>query len=221
MEEQWGNFANPRDLVRDAILRYLYSVHQKARGPKKTGVTFRELTKALKEHGYKQQEVVSNLDYLIQKGWIREVVESRRFTTPRGTVRESERRSYKVSDTGVDRLEAASTFQRKDVSSHVNITNINGVTVVGDGNVVNTAFVDAARVLNEIRYTVLSTDKLSDDEKLSIASDVESLQSQLQKPTPNRSVIKTLWSGVEKVVTAAGFAELAARAASLIRPLLS
>ena len=77
--------ANPNDVVRDAILRHLYLVHSKARSPKTAGLMIRELTQALKPKGFKQQEVASNLDYLVQKGWVREVVENRSFTTPRGT----------------------------------------------------------------------------------------------------------------------------------------
>ena len=115
---------NPNDLTRDAILRHLYAVHQKARSPRSAAVLVSELTKALKTEGFKQQDVASNLDYLVQKGWVRQVVEERKFTTPRGTTQSAERVTYKISDTGIDRLEAASIYQRGSVAPHVNITNI-------------------------------------------------------------------------------------------------
>lgn len=134
----------------------------KARSPKTAGLMISELTKALKSNGYKQQHVASNLDYLVQKGWVREVVEARSFTTPRGTTQHSERRSYKISDSGIDLLQAASTYQRPEVQSRINITNIRGVTVVGDGNVVNTTFTDLSRVLAEMKQAVLNEPKLQD-----------------------------------------------------------
>lgn len=213
--------ANPNDIVRDAILRYLYQRHRKAKSPKSAGVGVRDIQKAMKtEHGYKQQDVASNLDYLLQKGWVREVIENRTFTTRAGTTQQAEKRSYKISDTGIDRLEAASTYQRPPLGHQVNITNIRGVTVVGDDNVVNTSFTDLANVLQDMRKAVLECESLGDQQKLEVVADIESLQSQLQKPSPSREVVKTLWGGIEKVVTAAGFGGLVARAAAMIAPLL-
>src|SRR5437667_8024900 len=107
--------ANPNDAIRDAILRHLHGVHKKARSPKSAGLLVSELSRALKTKGYKQQEVASNLDYLVQKGWVREIVEHRSFTTKAGTTQSAERRTYKVSDSGIDRLEAASMYQRSEV----------------------------------------------------------------------------------------------------------
>lgn len=180
----------------------------------------RELTTALKSKGYKQQEIASNLDYLVQKGWVREVIEQRSFTTPRGTTQHSERRSYKISDSGIDRLEAASTYRRSEMESRINITNIRGVTVVGDGNVVNTTFTDLSRVLTDMKQAVLNEPKLQDNQKLNVVADIDALQAQLQKPEPQRSVIQALWSGVEKVAAVGGAIELVHRASELSRPLL-
>jgi hypothetical protein len=213
--------ANPNDMVRDAILRYLYQRHRRAKSPKSAGMGVRDIQKAMKvEHGYKQQEVASNLDYLIQKGWVREVIENRTFTTRAGTTQQAEKRSYKISDTGIDRLEAASTYQRPPLGNQVNITNIKGVTIVGNDNVVNTSFTDLASVLHEMRTAVLQCETLEEQQKLEVVADIESLQSQLQKPSPSRAVVNALWSGIEKVVTAAGFGELVAKAAAILVPLL-
>lgn len=212
---------NPNDAVRDAILRHLHKVHRRAKSPKSAGLGIRDLAGDLKPLGFKQQEVASNLDYLIQKGWVREVIENRTFTTRAGTTQQAERRSYKISDVGIDRLEAASTYQRPPTGGHVNITNIKGVTVIGDGNIVNTTFTNLSRVLQEMRSAVLAAPEVEDQQKLEIVADIDSLQSQLQKPSPEKSVIKGLWSGIEKAVTAAGFADLVARAAALIGPLLT
>jgi hypothetical protein len=95
------------------------------------------------------------------------------------------------------------------------------VTVVGDGNIVNTTFTDLSRVLHEMRNAVLESPRVEDERKLEIAADIDSLQAQIQKPTPIRSLVKTLWSGIEKAVTAAGFADLVNKALPLIGPLIS
>ena len=75
---------NPNDVTRDAILRHLHAVHEKAKSPRSAAVKISELQKALRPLGLKQQDVGSNLDYLVQKGWVREDIVSRTFTsTPR------------------------------------------------------------------------------------------------------------------------------------------
>jgi len=212
--------SNPNDAVRDAILRHLQSIHTKARSPKTAGIGIRELAQALKQNGYKLQEVASNLDYLVQKGWVRETVDKRTFTTPRGTAQVSEKRTYKVSDTGIDRLEAASTYQRTEAHPHINITNIRGVTIVGDGNVVNTAFTDLARTLAELEQAITREPALEENEKLNLISDVDSLQAQLQKSEPDKTIIQSLWSGIERAAAVGGLIELTRRAYELIQPLL-
>jgi hypothetical protein len=211
---------NPNDAIRNAILRHLYGVHQKARSPRSAALLISELSKALKSEGYKQQDVASNLDYLVQKGWVREVVEERKFTTPKGTTQSAERITYKISDAGIDRLEAASTYQRSSVGPHINITNIHGVTVVGEGNVVNTTFTDLSRVLTDMKQAVLNEAKLKDEAKLDIVADIDSLQAQLQKPEPQKPIIQALWSGIEKIATVGGVVDFVHRAAELIQPLL-
>jgi hypothetical protein len=212
--------ANPNDAVRDEILRYLHGVHQKARSPKSAGLLISQVSKAMKTRGYKQQEVASNLDYLVQKGWVREVIEYRTFTTRAGTTQSAERRTYKISDSGIDRLEAASMYQRSDVASRVNITNIRGVTVVGSGNVVNTTFTDLSRVLTDLKQSILQEPALADDRKLDIAADIDSLEAQLQKPEPKKSIVQMLWLGIEKAAAVGGAIDILNRAAALIQPLL-
>ena len=71
---------NVDDFIRDDILRFLYEVHRNARSPRSAGKGIRELQQELKKrHGYKQQQVATNLDYLVQQNWAREDVSSRMY----------------------------------------------------------------------------------------------------------------------------------------------
>lgn len=212
--------SNANDVVRDAILRHLLSVHKKARSPKSASLKISDLTRALKPEGFKGQHVGSNLDYLVQKGWVREVIEYRSFTTPKGTTQQAEKRSYKISDSGIDRFESASMYELAPASPHINISNIHGVTVVGGGNVVNTTFTDLAKVLSDARQAVLRESQLSEENKLSVVADIDSLQAQLQKPNLDKTVIQRLWSAIEKVAAVGGAVELIRRVSELIGPLL-
>ncbi len=210
------------DNVRDAILRRLYEVHKNAKSPAKASIGIRELHSALKDsHGFKQQEVGSNLDYLVQKGWVGEVKIARSFTTKRGTQQNSEQVKYKISDIGIDKLQKASMYQRTPNQTGINITNVHGVTVVGDGNVVNTNFTEVSRVLNEIKTRIQESTQILDEQKLSAVADIDTLQAQLQKPEPNRSIIGMLWSGISTAATLAGCADGATKAAALLGTLMN
>jgi hypothetical protein len=212
--------SNANDVVRDAILRHLLSVHKKARSPKSAGLMISELTRALKPEGFKGQQVGSNLDYLVQKGWVREVIEYRSFRTPKGTTQQAEKRSYKISDSGIDRFESASMYELAPASPHINISNIHGVTVVGGGNIVNTTFTDLAKVLSAARQALLKEAELSEEDKLGVVADIDSLQAQLQKPNPDKTVIQKLWSAIQKVAVVGGVVDLIQKASEQLGPLL-
>lgn len=210
---------NLNDKVRDAILRYLYKLHQNARGPRGVATKIRDLHVAMKKQEISSKEVNSNLDYLIQKGWVKEVVTERAFTTPQGTVRKSEVHSYKISDIGIDKLEGASIYSRVDRFQGINITNIKGVTIVGSGNAVNMEYSDLYEILDNLQDLTNKAQNLSDEDKLNVTADIESLKNQLSKSKPNRDVIARLWSGIEKVVTGAGIIEVVCKIANLIASL--
>lgn len=212
---------NPDDAIRDAILRHLFQAHKAARSPAKAAVGIRDLHSALREaHGYKQQEVGSNLDYLVQKGWVTEVKIARSFTTKRGTTQNSEQTRYKISDIGIDKLQQASLFQKAPVTAGINITNIHGVTVIGDGNVVNTEFTDLSRILNQLKADVQAVSSLDDQQKLATVADIETLQAQLQKQEPNKSIVGLLWNAIEKTCRVGGLITAVEKVGDLISPLV-
>jgi len=212
---------NPSDVIRDAILRHLYSIHENARGPKTVAIGIRDIQRAMKAVGIVQKQVNSNLDYLLQKGWVAKVEERKTFTTKGGTTQESVSTMYKISDVGIDSLEGASAYQRKGDLSHINITNIRGVTVVGTGNIVNTELTDLSDVLAEIETALTASNKLSEEDKLNAIADIGTIQSQLSRPEPKKGIIKEAWQGVEVAATAAGFVDLLQKGAVLVSSFLS
>ena len=210
---------NPNDAVRDQILRHLHTVHRSARGPKSVSLGIRDLQKALRAGGFKQQQVNSNLDYLIQKGWVVQVVEPRSFRTARGTTQSSQKITYKISDIGIDRLETASSYQRDVAFSHINVTNIAGVTVVGSGNIVSMAHTDLGNLLSGLERAVGESAELEEEQRLNALADLSTIQSQLSKPQPDVGIIRRAWSAAEKTVTAANLVELMTRVGVMISAL--
>jgi hypothetical protein len=119
--------ANPEDIKRDNILRFLYERHKTTRGITKIPIGIQELQREMKNrHKMKQPEVSSNLDYLVQVSWVREVVKERSFRTSGGMELSSEQVKYKISDLGINNLEAGTMYKKPESANQVNITNIQG-----------------------------------------------------------------------------------------------
>ncbi len=207
---------NDDDEVRDAILRHLYEVHRKASSPTSAAIKVSDLHKAMKVLGYKRNVVGGPLDYLLQTGYAVADVEERKFATKGGTMQSAPQRKYKISDKGVDRMQKASLFQQPPTGQHINVTTISGVTVVGDGNVVNTKHADLSQHLTDLRTELLGDSGLSEADKLEVAADIDTISSQLQKPEPDGGLIRTAWTGVERLATGAGAADAAQKIAALI-----
>ena len=186
------------DEVREAILRLLYEKYKSASTPKKMRLKISEIKKALKLRGFESKEIVSNLEYLVQTKWIATEEEVYEVKTKRGTI-SSKTTYYKISDKGVNHFEGASKFQRTHVLAGINITNIQGVITIGDGNIVNVKYGELYQNLSLLQDEILKIEKLSDEEKLNLASDIETIKTQLQKPTPDKSIISKAWGSIKKL----------------------
>lgn len=210
------------DEIRKTILEFHYRIHKKARGREGARVTRSELKRELKKLRFKENEIASNLDYLIQSGWIRVEFEESDFKTPRGFIRKQRKEFYKISDVGINYFEGPSEFQRVEKSvSGINITNIKGITVVGDQNVVvNTQYLDLYRDLSSLSEIVRSSTQLSDEEKLNYTKDIDTIKDQLSKPSPDKTIIKLAWEKLKPLATVAGIASFFERVAKLIGSLI-
>jgi len=177
-----------------------------------------EIKKALKALGVMEKRIVSNLTYLLQNHWLEQDV--RQFIVqPGGRPVMTRQVRYRISSAGVDRYEGPSAFQRADRMAGINITNIQGVTVVGHDNVVNTQFADLYRSLDLLGSEIRGSEQLSDREKLSYQAEIETIKSQLMKEQPDRSIVERAWAVLKGVATVAGVAAGADRVYTLLRSL--
>lgn len=209
------------DEVRNLILNFLYRLHRSARGVKAQEIKLRVLQKRLKaEHGLNQQEVSSNLDYLVQKEWVRQIRRERTFTTKGGVEVSNDEVSYKITDVGIDRLEGESRFKKQSPFGAVNIGNVQGAVVFGDHNVVNNQFIPLAEHLTRLEQAI-SASAMPDNEKVAVIGDIETIKSQLAKPVPDRNILSHAWSAIKRAVTAHGFATMLVETAKHITPLIS
>lgn len=210
--------AQRNDEVRKTILKFLYQVYKKARSRKSNRVSISEVKKELKALGLSEREIVGGLDYLIQAGWVKVEVEESEFKTPRGFLRKQTKEYYKISDRGINYFEGPSEFQRLEKSiSGINITNVQGVTVVGDQNVVvNAQYLDLFKRLTLLSEVVRNSGEISDIEKLNYTKDIDTIMDQLSKPSPDKNIIKLAWKKLKPLATVSGVVSFFKQVAELI-----
>ncbi len=139
--------------------------------------------------------------------------------TPYLSAQSAERVTYKISAEGIDRIEGESEFKRPDPYAGIKIENIGGVTVVGDGNVVRTQFAPMAEALSELRRAVNASD-LPDEDKLAVATEIESIELQLAKDDPDPTIIEKAWAAIKATATVGTLADLVTRASIALAPFI-
>lgn len=194
---------------RQIILQYLYDRNRNATSARsdKNGaaVKISIMRKNLKEsNDLTQSEVRSNLTYLISQGWVEEQTIVKSFPTPRGGIIPSATSYYVITAAGIDKIEGPGEFtMNKFHGIKIEATGQNIITV-GDGNQVNAKFADAAQGLAKLKDEIRTAPQLSEEDKISVIGDIDSIQSQLAKPVPNKAVVETLWKGIEQAARVAG-----------------
>jgi hypothetical protein len=216
---------NPNDETRRQILQYFYNRNDSATsrtGKKGSAVKISDVKRELKAlHGLSQQQVMSNLTYLIDMGWVKTFDIEKQVGTKGGTTVPSSVTWYEIAAAGIDKIDGESEFTPPSRFAGVNIsaTGTNVITM-GDGNVVNVDHRELHSELNTLRDQLSASEQLSEADKLDLVADIESLKDQLAKPAPNPTVVETLWSGIEKAASVAGLAELAITVAPHIHNLI-
>jgi hypothetical protein len=210
--------------IRTIVLRYFYernAAATSARGKKGYAVKISDVKKELKaSHGLSQQEVMSNLNYLLSQGWVKEDKVEKSVPLPSGTVIPNTTSYYKITAAGIDKIEGRGEYTMdKFKGIKIEATGQNIITV-GDGNQVNTQYQDAASALVELKQALLQSQSITEAQKLDAVADIDSIQSQLAKPSPNRGVIQSAWEAVKKLDTVMGLAEKVAKVAGLLAPFL-
>lgn len=213
------------DEIRSAILKFFYDRNSSGtsrRGKHGTSVRISDVKSELKAlHSLRQQDVLANLNYLLDKGWIREDVRPRTFTTPGGSVVSSEETWYSISAAGIDKFEGDSEFKTISDYAGVNISAISSVVTVGNGNVVHQKFAAVERSLQQLRDEVSRASDLDDSEKLEVLADIRSLDAQLAKSVPDRPIVERLWSAIERTVVATQAGQTALLVGKAIQAVLS
>lgn len=205
--------------IRRIMLQYFYDRNKNAtsaRGKKGSAVKISDVKKELKAtNGLTQQEVQSNLTYLISQGWVEEDTVEKSFTAPGGTVIPSSTSFYKITAAGIDKIEGPGEFTiPKFHGIKIEATGQNIITL-GDGNQINAKYGDLGQSLAELRDAITKSDA-PEAEKMGLVADIDTIQSQLAKPEPNRGIIRSAWETVKTAAAINGCAGLVEKVAGLV-----
>jgi hypothetical protein len=205
--------------IRTVMLRYFYDRNRNAtstRGKKGSSVKISDVKRELKaSHGLTQQEVQGNLTYLISQGWVKEDAIEKSYTAPSGTVIPSTTHFYTITAPGIDKIEGPGEFTMpKFHGIKIEATGQNIITL-GDGNQVDAKFGELGQSLSELRNAITSSE-VQESTKLELVADIDTIQSQLAKPEPNRTIIKAAWEVVKGAAAINGCTVLAHKIAGLL-----
>jgi DNA-binding PadR family transcriptional regulator len=206
----------PDEQVREEILKFLYMVRNKARSLSSIATTITEIKKALKPLGITQNQIVKNLDFLVQNGWVIEVIEKRTYISPKGFEFPSEKKLYKLSDAGINYFEGPSKFTTTSRFSGINISNVSGIVILGNNNIVRSEYVDLFKKLDQLENAVKLNTQLTTEEKLSIQADIQVIKDQLIKVTPDKNIIQRAMESISFLGSIPGMTELFKMVSDLI-----
>lgn len=212
------------DEIRGIMLQYFYDRNKNAtsaRGKKGFAIKISDIRKELKvSHSLSQQEVIGNLNYLMSQGWIEEEQVAKSVPLPSGTIIPQATSYYKITAAGIDKIDGPGEFtMEKFKGIRIEATGQNIITV-GDGNQVNAQYEDVAGALVDLKHAALQAEALTEEQKLDVVADIDSIESQLAKAAPNRTVIQGAWEGVKKLDTVLGVGKKLGKVAGLLAPFL-
>jgi hypothetical protein len=209
--------------IRALMLQYFYDRNRNAtssRGKKGSSVKISDVKRELKaSHSLAQQEVQSNLTYLISQGWVKEDAVEKSYTAPGGTIIPSATHFYTITAPGIDKIEGPGEFTMPKLHGiKIEATGQNIITL-GDGNQINAKFGDLGQSLAELRKAITSSD-VAESTKLELVADIDTIQSQLAKTEPNPTIIKSAWEVVKRAAAINGCTALVTKVAGLLHHFL-
>jgi hypothetical protein len=220
MPKRKESLARPSNTeIRRTMLQYFYDRNKNAtsaRRKKGAAVKISDVKKELKtSDGLTQQEIQGNLTYLISQGWVEEEAVEKSFTAPGGTVIPSSTSYYKITAPGIDKIEGPGEFTMpKFHGIKIEATGQNIITL-GDGNQINAKFGDLGTSLAELRDAITQSNA-PETQKMDLVADIDTIQSQLAKPAPNRGIVKAAWESVKGAAAINGCVALVQKASGLI-----
>lgn len=214
-----AHVARENNEIRGLILQFFYNRNKNATssmGKKGSAVKISDVKAELKaQHDLTQQEVQSNLTYLISQGWVEEKKVEKQVRATGGTVIPSVTTYYQITAAGIDKIEGPGEFTMpKFHGIKIEATGQNIITL-GDGNQINAQFGELGQALAELRDRVTKS-AAPEDQKMTVVADIETIQSQLAKRQPNANIVATAWEVIKAAAVVSEFADLVHKIGGLV-----
>ena len=207
--------------VRRILLRYLYNRYESARsstGKYGSAIKISEIRRELKtQHQLTQQEVRSALNYMSSSRWIDEVQEQRSYASGKVFAPTT---CYRISAAGIDQIKGKGEFTKPKYDRIKIKATGQSIVNLGDGNKIDNHSGDLGNPLVELRDAIAKSDS-SEAEKLNLVADIDTIQSQLAKSQPNKSIIAEAWQVVRGAATIKGCSTLVEKVGRFIAGFIS
>lgn len=184
------------DLIRKKILEALHRIHKSARSRNSQLVGIRDLAREVKKDfsDLRENGVAANVSFLVQNGYVEEIpVENFYAKSKFGNSKPSYK--YRLSREGLAYFEHGSMFDRSSVFAGIgDITGNGNNIIIGNQNsitsITNAQYSDGHKLAEDLRRRVNALGELSDDQKIAVQSDLETIKSQLAKQQPDASILQ-------------------------------
>jgi len=209
------------DEIRESVLRLLNETYRRARGRNSQSLPISTIKRELKGIGYQDREIVGALTFLVDTGWVKVELNEKRFFI-NGRLTTSNQIRYRISDVGIMHFSGPSRFTSSSHYQGINITNIQGITVVGHNNLVQVRFRDLFESLEHLGQEIRANASISDHDKIECLSDLQTIQSQLSKANPDKGIIKASWGYLSnKIAGIPQFASILGMIVTLTKEILA
>lgn len=188
--------ATTENEIRDHIMKYFYEMYINRSG------TFhgRErgdiaVSNILRDNNYDRREVSRNIEYLSKGGWLNHVI---KCESAQGDPNiKLEKHSYEISQKGIDLFDEEFKYMDNKYQG-INISNVGGVVILGDNNVVNQEYKKLNNLLNELSKDI-QNEKIDDSSKLNMIADIETMKQQIMKANPDKRILSKAWGNIKKI----------------------
>lgn len=183
------------DSIREKILSSLYDKHKKARSLNGQLMGIREIAQAVRslEPLSKETLVASNLTFLVKNDFIEEKeIENTYAKTRYGNAKPTYK--YQLTREGLAYFESGSKFDKSNIFAGIgDITGNGNYIILGNNNNIsslsNITYSEGNKLAEELRRRVNALGELTDSEKISVQSDIETIKNQLSKDDPDKEII--------------------------------
>ena len=203
------------DEIREKILSALYRIYNSARSRDTQLVGIRDLSAEVKTEllEIKEKQVFPNTEFLVQNGYVEEV-EVKNFYAESKFGNSKPSIKNRLSKDGLAYFEHGSKFDKSSVFAGIgDITGDGNTIVIGNRNNItslsNSQYEEGHRLAEDLRRHVNALGELSDEQKISIQSDLETIKSQLAKQIPDKSILQMAKDNLASLADIASIAPVA------------